>query len=65
MIVLGEFQGINPMGLSATLDDYKNQQFFRITKMSQKNEIPNQTVSGYQTNRPLLIPQTVILQVQS
>ena len=36
MVVLEKCQGINPVGLSATLDDYKNQQLFRIPKLKPK-----------------------------
>ena len=36
MIVLGKCKGIILMVPSSTLENYKNQQFFRITKMSPK-----------------------------
>ena len=34
IILFGNRQGINPMGLSVTLTNYKNKQFFTNTKMS-------------------------------
>ena len=36
MIVLEKWPGINPMSRIATLDDYKNQQLLRISKLTPK-----------------------------
>ena len=38
---VGNWKGINPMGLSSTLDKYKNKQFFTNMKISQTTLIRN------------------------
>ena len=47
VIVLGEWIGINQMSLSVTLNDYKNRQLFRMSKLFPKTwVVPPKTYKG-------------------